>query len=78
MDAKELKLELSKKGYATKSLWHMDDVSETLAHINLTHDTNYQLTAMDCSDIMDDIISSDQVYEFISELIHEAITKRFE
>lgn len=78
MNAKELKLELSKKGYSTNVIWHMDDVSETLAHINLTHDTNHRLTAMECSDIMDEIVSSDQVYEFISELIHEAITKRFE
>jgi hypothetical protein len=78
MDAKELKSELSKQGYATKSLWHMDDVSETLAHINHMHDTNHRLTAMECSDIMDEIISSDQVYEVISELIYEAITKRFE
>jgi hypothetical protein len=78
MNAKELKLELSKQGYATKSLWHMDDVSETLAHINHLYGTGHRLTAMECSDIMEEIISSDQVYEFISELIHEAITKRFE
>ena len=78
MDAKELKLELSKKGYSTNVIWHMDDVSETLAYINHTHDTNHRLSAMECSDIMDEIVSSDQVYEFISELIHEAITKRFE
>jgi hypothetical protein len=56
----------------------MDDVSTTLAYMNDMHDTNHRLTAMECSDIMDEIISSDQVYEFISELIHEAITKRFE
>jgi hypothetical protein len=78
MNAKELKLELSKQGYATKVMWHMDDVSETLAHMNDMHDTGHKLTAMECSDIMDEIVSSDQVYEFISELIHEAITKRFE
>jgi hypothetical protein len=78
MNAKELKLELSKQGYATKVMWHMDDVSTTLAYMNDMHDTNHRLSAMECSDIMDEIISSDQVYEFISELIHEAITKRFE
>ena len=78
MDAKELKLELSKKGYSTNVIWHMDDVSETLAHINHTHDTNHRLSAMECSDIMDEIVSSDKVTEFIFELIYEAITKRFE
>jgi hypothetical protein len=78
MDAKELKLELSKKGYATNVIWHMDDVSETLAYMNDMYDTNHRLTAMECSDIMDEIVSSDKVTEFIFELIHEAITKRFE
>ena len=78
MDAKELKLELSKKGYATKVMWHMDNVSETLAYMNDMYDTNHRLTAMECSDIMDEIVSSDKVTEFIFELIYEAITKRFE
>jgi hypothetical protein len=78
MDAKELKLELSKKGYATKALWHMDDVAETLNQYNDVNETNHRLTAWECSEIMDDVLMDIRVQELIFELLDEAVTKRIQ
>ena len=36
MDAKELKLELSKKGYSTNVIWHMDDEDRTIVAVEET------------------------------------------
>jgi hypothetical protein len=78
MDVKELKSELSKKGYATKTLWHMDDVQETLNQYNDANETNHRLTAWECHAIMEDIVRDDRVRDLIFELLDEAVTKRIE
>jgi hypothetical protein len=78
MDAKELKIELSKKGYATRALWHMDDVQETLNQYNDGYDTNYSLTAWECSEIMEEVLLDSRVHELVFELIEEYVTKRIE
>ena len=78
MDAKELKSELSKKGYATKTLWHMDDVQETLNQYNDANETNHRLTAWECHAIMEDIVRDERVRDLIFELLDEAVTKRIE
>lgn len=78
MDAKELKLELSKKGYATSLMWHMEDVQETLDQYNASYETNHRLSAWECHAIMEDIVRDDRVRDLIFELLDEAVTKRIE
>ena len=78
MDAKELKAELSKKGYATKVLWHMDDVAETLNRYNEINETNHRMSAWECHAIMEDVLMDIRVQEFIFELLDEAVAKRIE
>lgn len=78
MDAKELKIELSKKGYATKSLWSMEDVQVTLDQYNEGNETNHRLTAWECSEIMEEVLQDDRVQDLILELIEEQVAKRIE
>jgi hypothetical protein len=78
MDAKELKAELSKKGYATSVMWHMEDVQETLDQYNASYETNHRLSAWECHAIMEDIVRDDRVRDLIFELLDEAVTKRIE
>ena len=78
MDAKELKIELSKKGYATRALWHMDDVQETLNQYNDGYDTNHSLTAWERSEIMEEVLLDSRVHELVFELLEEYVTKRIE
>jgi hypothetical protein len=78
MDAKELKIELSKKGYATRSLWHMEAVQVILDEYNECNETNYRLTAWECSEIMEEVLQDDKLQNLIIELIEEQVTKRIE
>jgi hypothetical protein len=78
MEAKELKIELSKKGYATRSLWHMEDVQVTLDQYNDGYDTNHSLTAWECSEIMEQVLMDDRVQDFIINILEEYVTKRIE
>jgi len=78
MDAKQLKAELSKKGYATRALWSMDDVSGALEQYNESNETNHQLTAWECSEIMEEVLLDDRVQEFIFEILEEHLTNRIQ
>jgi hypothetical protein len=78
MEIKDLKSELSKKGYATNCLWHMDDVSETLNQYNDAYETNHRLTAWECSAIMEEVLDDERVKVLIIDLIDEYVTKRIE
>ncbi len=78
MDAKELKIELSKKGYATRALWHMEDVQLTLDQYNEGNETNHRLTAWECCEIMEEVLQDDRVQDLILELIEEHVAKRIE
>lgn len=78
MDAKQLKSELSKKGYATRALWSMEDVSVALEQYNEANETNHQLTAWECSEIMEEVLLDDRVQEFIFEILEEHLTNRIQ
>jgi len=78
MNAKELKAELNKKGYATSVMWHMDDVQETLNQYNDANETNHRLTAWECHAIMEDVVADERVKDLIFELLDEAVTKRIQ
>lgn len=78
MDAKQLKAELSKKGYATNYMWHMDDVSETLTQYNDSYETNHRLTAWECSAIMEEVLDDERVKSLIFDLIDEYLVKHIE
>jgi hypothetical protein len=78
MDAKELKIELSKKGYATRSLWHMEAVQVILDEYNECNETNHRLTAWECSEIMEEVLQDDRVNDLIIGILEEQVTKRIE
>lgn len=78
MDAKQLKAELSKKGYATRTLWSMEDASITLEQYNIANETNHRLTAWECSEIMEEVMEDDRVMNFICDILEEYVTKRIE
>lgn len=70
---KELKEELGRRGYITTALWHIDDVQNAVAKINLDGSTDHVLDDFECMEILEKVFGLQSDFSAEIETLEYAV-----